>query len=84
MSLTVLSSIPRDPTQPSAWARWWSALVLAVNGTISGEGDPEAIVFAPQGTIFRRVDGAVGTTIYAKTTGGTAAPLTNTGWIALS
>lgn len=68
------------PALAPIWQRWMTSLVLAVNGTIVGEGNPEGVVSAPQGTIFRRTDGGVGTSLYVKEAGGATQPFTNTGW----
>jgi hypothetical protein len=48
-----------------------------------GTGSPEGVVTAPQGAIFLRAEGGATTTVYQKSSGGTAPP-TNTGWTALS
>lgn len=72
-----------------SWQRWFTALVEAVTAQQShfqfGSGDPEGVVEAAQGTVFVRDNGAAGSTVYSKTTGGTdPATLTKTGWVALS
>lgn len=77
--------LARYPSTPQTQERWYTSLVALVNGLLTntqrGEGDPEGVVTAPQGTIWQRTDGAAGTTLYAKTDGGTdPATLTNTGW----
>ena len=43
---------------------------------LHGDGTPEGLVYAPQGSIYMRRDGTGGNTIYVKTTGVTF----NTGW----
>lgn len=43
-----------------------------------GNGTPEGSVTAPLGSLYRRLDGGVGTTLYSKETG-----VGNTGWVAL-
>lgn len=67
--------------------RWHTALVEAVNNLLTrvqiGDGSPEGIVTAPQGTLYLRRDGAAATTAYVKRAGGITSP-TNTGWSALS
>jgi hypothetical protein len=64
------------------WERWFSDAVVAINGTISGLGDPEGFVTDLQGTLYRRTDGAAGTTLYEKTSGGANwDTATNTGWV---
>ena len=63
---------------------WFTLLVTAVNtllqGTQTGMGTPEGVIFAPQGSLYRRTDGGAGTTLYTKTTADTL----STGWSALS
>jgi len=44
----------------------------------SGTGSPAGVVAAPQGSLFLRTDGAAGTTLYVKESGGVG----NTGWTA--
>ena len=65
------------------WQRWFSNLVVAVNGLLSstreGLGSPEGVITAPVGTLYRRLDGGAGTILYAKHTG-----IGNTGWGPLS
>lgn len=73
----------------AVWQRWFTALWTSVNtlevGVQTGAGSPEAVVTAPQGSLYRRTDGGVGTTLYAKNSGGTdPATLTNTGWSAFT
>jgi len=59
------------------WAQWFRDLRDAVNGTRSGMGSPESVVTAPIGTLYRRLDGGAGTTLYVKESG-----TGNTGWSA--
>lgn len=47
---------------------------------IVGSGSPEGVIAATVGSTFHRDDGGVGTTIYAKSGGGSG----NTGWTALT
>jgi len=65
------------------WQRWFSDLVVKVNalltGTQEGYGSPEGVVDASVGTLYRRLDGGVGTILYTKTTASG-----NTGWSALT
>jgi len=82
-----LSRFPRSPEKPLpiTYDLWYTALVVAVNallvGIQTGEGDPDGVLVAPQGTIWRRTDGGSGTTLYAKVSGGTdPTTLTDTGW----
>jgi hypothetical protein len=82
-----ISPYPDRPDKPIAPTldRWFTALRAAVNqlltGTQTGEGDPEGVVTAPQGTLYRRTDGGAGTTLYVKTSGGVDTP-TAVGWTA--
>jgi hypothetical protein len=46
---------------------------------VAGNGSPEGVVTAPVGSIFLRLDGAGGTTLYVKESG-----TGNTGWTAVS
>jgi acyl-CoA synthetase (NDP forming) len=50
---------------------------LAKAGIIEGAGSPEGFVVAKVGTIYRRIDGSTGSTLYVKESGAG-----NTGWIA--
>jgi hypothetical protein len=43
---------------------------------LAGTGTPEGSVAAPVGTVFQRVDGGAGTTLYVKESG-----TGNTGWV---
>lgn len=51
---------------------------LAKSGILTGEGNPEGKVAAKVGTIYRRNDGALGSTLYVKNSGAD-----ETGWAAL-
>jgi microcystin-dependent protein len=52
-----------------------------VPALLHGDGSPEGLVFAPQGSVYMRRDNSgVSTSLYAKTTGITI----NTGWIGVS
>lgn len=42
----------------------------------SGAGTPESVVVAPVGSLFLRLDGGAGTTLYVKQSG-----TSNTGWV---
>lgn len=46
------------------------------NGLGAGLGSPEGVVVAPVGTLYRRLDGGAGTTLYVKQSG-----TGNTGWV---
>jgi len=47
------------------------------SGVIPGYGAPEGVVTAPVGTLYRRLDGTTGKTLYIKETGSSS-----TGWVA--
>lgn len=69
------------------WQFWFTNIVTLLNlllgGVQFGEGSPETVVTAKQGSIFLRSDGGALTTLYVKTSGGVdPATLTNTGWVA--
>jgi hypothetical protein len=74
------------PAISPVWQLWLSNLVVSVNQLLTlrtaiqdGFGSPEGVVTADVGTLYRRLDGGVGTTLYAKSSG-----TGNTGWSALS
>ncbi len=46
-------------------------------GIMSGSGDPSGVITAPIGTLFLRIDGGIGTSLYVKEVGSG-----NTGWSA--
>ncbi len=59
-------------------------IVLAINNhastldfVITGFGSPEGVVTAPVGTLYLRLNGGAGTTLYVKESG-----VGNTGWVA--
>lgn len=87
MALTLLSRYPDNIEKPRARAleRWHTALIELVNylltGTQSGEGSPEGVVTAPQGSLYRDTTSGAGATLWVKESGGTVTP-TNVGWIA--
>lgn len=58
--------------------RNFQALQAALNalGIYAGTGSPEAVVTAGIGSIYRRLDGGAGTSIYIKESG-----VGNVGWI---
>jgi hypothetical protein len=69
------------------WQFYFTNLTTYINylltGTQSGEGSPEGVVTAPQGSLYRRTDGSTNTSLYVKTSGGVdPAALTDTGWVA--
>lgn len=51
--------------------------VFRGNFEYSGNGTPEAVVAAPVGSRYRRIDGGASTSIYIKESG-----TGNTGWVA--
>lgn len=55
----------------------WVEISRSANagGVLSGTGTPEGVVTADVGTVYRRTDGAAGTTLYVKESGAG-----NTGW----
>lgn len=61
------------------WQLWFTALVLAVNGTIAGEGSPEGVVTAEPGKGYRNLTATAGTGWYVKESVATL----NTGWRAV-
>lgn len=78
------------PTDPSALPEYLSRELRRIetelkkdyvfeNGVrvITGRGTPESVVAAPIGSLFLRVDGSTGTSLYVKESG-----TSNTGWVA--
>lgn len=51
----------------------------AASSVVSGTGSPNGVVTAPVGSVFLRLDGITGTTLYSKVTGSG-----NTGWSAIT
>lgn len=47
-------------------------------GVLFGEGSPEGSVEADVGTLYRRLDGGAGSTLYVKE----SSPTPDTGWVA--
>lgn len=63
-----------------------ASLRSALNAMIAliateGEGHPEGLVTADQGSLYLRSDGGAGTTLYVKESGGTGDSATSTGWV---
>lgn len=56
---------------------YWDASETAFD--LSGTGSPEGVITAARGSVYRRLDGGVGTTLYSKETGAG-----NTGWVAIA
>ncbi len=54
-----------------------NSVTIGAAQVLSGTGSPNSVVAAPQGSIFLRTDGGIGTTLYVKETGSG-----NTGWTA--
>lgn len=53
----------------STWTWAGSLQIGAGGGIISGTGTPQGVVTAPVGTLFLRVDGSTGSTLYVKESG---------------
>lgn len=64
--------------QPTpAWFQWFQEISARLTFLRVGTGDPTGVEAAPVGTLFLRLDGGAGTTLYVKEAGtGTA------GWAA--
>lgn len=59
------------------WFQWFQEVAQRLSFVQVGTGDPTGVVAAPVGTLFLRLDGGAGTTLYVKEAGtGTA------GWAA--
>ncbi len=71
MALKPFVAIPQNVREWFSWLRDSHDL-----GVLYGQGTPEGNVAAPVGTLYRRLDGGAGTTLYVKETGGS----TSTGW----
>lgn len=56
------------------WSVWFDQIRRGV--PLSGTGSPENVVTAPVGTLYTRIDGGAGTTLYVKESGAG-----NTGWV---
>lgn len=63
------------PTTDREWQKWLRETYD--QGVLSGNGSPETVVTAPVGTLYRRLDGGAGTTLYVKESG-----TAKTGWVA--
>ncbi len=75
------SAIPRLPvaiTQPNTAAFGSSGAAARTGKVLRGSGSPEAVHYAPLGTLYERSDGGAGTCLYVKESAGTS----NTGWVA--
>jgi len=63
------------------WQRWFSNLVSAVNGLLSGTksglGDPNGVVTGTLGDLYRNQSGGANVSLYVKESG----VATNTGWV---
>lgn len=72
MSIKPPAAMPKNDREFQAFCRETHDL-----GLLSGEGTPEGVITARVGTLYRRLDGGAGTTLYVKESG-----TGNTGWIA--
>lgn len=60
-----------------AWLQWFQEVAQRLSFLQMGTGDPTGVVAAPVGTLWLRIDGGAGSTLYVKEAGtGTA------GWAA--
>ena len=69
-----------DPSFPERFLRWIELLrgkLVTVPEFIKGDGSPEGVVTAQQGTRYFNRTGSAGTFLYVKTT-----TTGNTGWVA--
>lgn len=66
-----ISGLPREVQVP-----FEQLLALLPQGLYAGTGDPENVVTAPVGSLYRRYDGGAGTSLYVKESG-----TGNTGWV---
>lgn len=81
-----MSLAPPAVALPPALAKpdyqWFVTLKDVVDrlnlGVLQGNGSPEGVQFAGPGTLYRRLDGGVNTSLYVKETAATLA----TGWSA--
>lgn len=80
MSLTPPAvALPPPHLRTDQWFVTLKDIVDRLNaGVLQGLGTPEGVVFAGQGTLYRRLDGGVNTSLYVKETAATLA----TGWSA--
>lgn len=57
---------------------WWARFLNSINPyQFSGTGSPEGVVVAPVGSLYQRLDGGAGTSLYVKESG-----TGSTGWTA--
>jgi hypothetical protein len=73
VSLKPPASMPKSDREFQHWCRQSHDM-----GVLSGEGTPENAVTARIGTLYRRLDGGAGTSLYVKESGDN----TDTGWVA--
>jgi len=71
-SIRSFVSIPQDIRD---WTRFLEN--IQIEGLYSGAGSPEGVIIATQGSLYSRIDGGAGTTLYVKESG-----TGNTGWVA--
>ncbi len=76
----LLDTINREVLPALAALRTALNLMVALIAT-EGEGSPEGLVTADQGSLYLRSDGGAGTTLYVKESGGTGYSATSTGWV---
>jgi hypothetical protein len=79
-SVTATASIDRGEEGTTArdhpaGTSWNHGIVASDILTLRGVGDPEGVITAPVGTLFSRLDGGAGTSLYVKESG-----TGNTGW----
>lgn len=70
-------ALPPPAPESYQWLVTLKDIVDRLNlGVLQGNGTPEGIVFAGPGTLYRRLDGGVNTSLYVKQSAATLA----TGW----
>jgi hypothetical protein len=74
---SIVSPVVKDVTGTTTLTTPMKLLTGAGVEMWAGTGTPEGVVTAPVGSMFRRRDGATGTTLYTKESGAG-----NTGWVA--
>lgn len=75
----MISFVPVQWADIPAWLRMAANSINAIipRVPLSGNGTPEGAVKASVGTLYTRLDGGTGTTLYVKESG-----TGNTGWVA--
>jgi len=74
MALFGIRSFVSIPASIRDWTRFFEN--VQINGLYSGTGSPEGVVTATQGSLYTRLDGGAGTTLYVKESG-----TGSTGWV---